>query len=204
MSYLVTHWQYFLIAITCYIWGSVPYGYLLTKLATGKNILNVGSGNIGSTNVRRVAGRKVSVITQLLDMIKGLAPVGIYLYLLSCRYTTTDYNLVYLIALASILGHNFSIFLRFKGGKGVNTTLGATLLIAPYSVLIAVFSFFVIKALLKYVSAGSLTLAIMLPFSELILYGYSYTFYYLLICSILIILMHTSNIKRLINGNESL
>jgi len=182
-----------------YLLGSIPVGYLLTKYYTKKNILELGSGNIGSTNVRRVAGKKLSLTTQLLDMLKGLLPVSLFLI---CRPIVSCQYYVFMLALAAIIGHDFSIFLRFKGGKGVNTTLGASILLAPFSVCIAVCLFFIIKWRFKYVSLGSIVIALTLPIIEIILHGLTPTFYYLLICSFLIIILHHKNIIRLIKGTE--
>jgi glycerol-3-phosphate acyltransferase PlsY len=107
-----------------------------------------------------------------------------------------------LVAIAVILGHNFSIFLKFKGGKGVNTTLGASLLIAPIPVLSAVIIYYIIKWLFKYVSMGSLAIAIVLPLGAFIQFGIGITFYYFLLCSLMIFLRHIPNIKRLLVGKE--
>jgi len=182
-----------------YLLGSIPVGYLLTKFYTGQNILKIGSGNIGSTNVRRVSGKKLSVITQICDMLKGFLPV--VLFLVFKPKVSIEYYIL-MLALAPIIGHDFSIFLKFKGGKGVNTTLGASILLAPYSVFIAVGLFFIIKWLFKYVSLGSIVIALTIPLIEIILYGLTPIFYYLLICSFLIIFLHRKNIMRLINGTE--
>jgi len=184
-----------------YLLGSIPAGYLLVKYATGKNILEQGSGNIGSTNVGRVAGKKWSLATQLLDMLKGLLPVALYL-LLSGHFKIQSDVLVYLFALAAIWGHNFSIFLRFKGGKGVNTTLGAAVLLAPVAVFSSVAVFFVVKYFFKYVSVGSMVLGLTLPLVEWIQNGTSNTFFFLLLCFLLILLRHQSNIRRLHSKEE--
>jgi glycerol-3-phosphate acyltransferase PlsY len=192
-----------ILVILTYIWGSIPYGYILTKLYTGKNILKLGSGNVGSTNVGRIAGKKLSFMTQILDMLKGLLPVALYMFF---QATASDISqhFVYCLALTAIIGHNFSIFLHFKGGKGVNTTLGASLLIAPFSVIISVIVYFIVKWRFKYVSLGSIVLGISLPLIELILHRFTPTFYYLSICTILIIVMHRKNIHRLLQNKEML
>jgi acyl phosphate:glycerol-3-phosphate acyltransferase len=184
-----------------YLFGSIPFGYLLTKYYAGKNILKLGSGNVGSTNVGRIAGRKMAAITQLLDMFKGFLPVAVYLYFIEDKKIGSEFY-VYCVALAAIIGHDFSIFLKFKGGKGVNTTLGASVFIAPYSVLISVANYLIAKWRLKYVSLGSIILGITLPLTELVIFGFTSTFYYLVVCMILIILMHRTNIIRLINQQE--
>lgn len=184
-----------------YLLGAIPFGYILTRYYTGKNILKIGSGNVGSTNVGRVAGKKIAIITQLLDMLKGLLPVAVYLYFFDDNKIDTEF-FVYCIALAAIIGHDFSIFLKFKGGKGVNTTLGASVLLAPFSVFISVAIYFIVKWRLKYVSLGSIILAISLTITELLIHGLSSTFYYLFVCMTLIILLHRTNIKRLLNKEE--
>jgi len=184
-----------------YILGSIPFGYLLTYYYTRKNILKLGSGNVGSTNVGRVAGKKVAIITQLLDMTKGLLPVAVYLLFTDEKIVKSD-SFVYWLALAAIIGHDFSIFLKFKGGKGVNTTLGASVLIAPVSISISVVLYFIVKWKSKYVSLGSILLGISLPLTGFIFHGLSSTFYYLLLCMILIIFLHRTNIVRLINQQE--
>lgn len=184
-----------------YLLGAIPFGYILTRVFTGENIMKTGSGNIGSTNVKRLAGKKIAAIVQLLDMFKGFVPVAVYLYFQSNEIKMPEFYL-YLVALATIMGHDFSIFLKFKGGKGVNTTLGASVLIAPYSVFISVAMYFIVKWRFKYVSLGSIILGIALPLVELIIHGLSLTFYYLVACTILIIFLHRTNFYRLINKQE--
>ena len=192
--------QYTFILLS-YLLGAIPFGYILTRYYTGENIMEMGSGNVGSTNVGRVAGKLIAIITQLLDMLKGLLPVAVYLYFMDDRRLGSEFY-VYAVALATIIGHDFSIFLKFKGGKGVNTTLGSSLLIAPFSVFISVAIYFIVKWRLKYVSLGSIILGISLPLSELLIHGLSSTFYHLLVCTILIILQHRTNIKRLLRSEE--
>jgi glycerol-3-phosphate acyltransferase PlsY len=191
------------IILISYLIGAIPFGYLLTKYFLNVNILEVGSGNIGSTNVKRIAGRKISIYSQLLDMAKGLIVVAIAI-ILQHYYPQFPYleYVVYLVAIAVILGHNFSIFSKFKGGKGVNTTLGASLLIAPIPVLSAVVFYYLVKWMFKYVSLGSLAIAIVLPLGAFFQFGTGITSYYFLICSTMIILRHTPNIKRLLEGKE--
>lgn len=191
------------ILLLSYLLGAIPFGYILTHYSTGKNIMKEGSGNVGSTNVRRVAGKKIAIITQLLDMFKGLLPVAVYFYFIDDKMMVSEYY-VYCIALAAIIGHDFSVFLKFKGGKGVNTTLGASLLIAPISVFISVAIYFIVKWQFKYVSLGSIILGLTLPLTEFIIHGLSSTFYYLLVCTILIILLHRTNINRLFHMREFL
>ncbi len=197
---MTTTTQYTFILLS-YLLGAIPFGFILTRYHTGRNILEIGSGNVGSTNVGRVAGKKIAIITQLLDMLKGLLPVAVYLYFFEDKTIRTEY-FVYCIALASIIGHDFSVFLKLKGGKGVNTTLGASVLLAPYSVFISVAIYFIVKWRLKYVSLGSIILGIALPISELLIHGLGATFNYLAICMALIILLHRANINRLLRNEE--
>jgi len=189
--------------LVAYLIGSVPFGYIFTKQIAGINIREHGSGNIGSTNVRRVAGPKVALVTQLCDMLKGLLPVAAVMYLQFRNIYIFDAYFIFAVGLASILGHNFSLFLKFKGGKGVNTTLGASLLLAPISVFASVLVYYLVKWRSRYVSLGSLFLALTLTLTELVIHPVSFLFYYLLSCTLLIVLMHISNIKRLLEGTES-
>ncbi|RXQ95794.1 glycerol-3-phosphate 1-O-acyltransferase [Ancylomarina salipaludis] len=189
-----------LFVLFSYLLGAIPMGYLLTKRFAGKNILELGSGNIGSTNVRRIAGKRLSIVTQVLDMLKGLLPIA--LFMCFDDKASASSNFIYFLAIAAIMGHNFSLFLKFKGGKGVNISLGASLLLAPYSVLISVMVYFLVKWQFKYVSLGSILLGISLPITELIIHGLTSTFYYLCICCFLIIMMHIKNIGRLLKNKE--
>lgn len=185
-----------------YLSGSIPFGYLLTKRSTGLNILEQGSGNIGSTNVARIAGKKVAIAVQILDMLKGLIPVGLVFLLQKLKVTDFPDYFIFFQAFATIIGHDFSIFLHLRGGKGVNTTLGATVLMAPLSVFCAVAVYYFIKWRFKYVSAGSLALAITLTFATVILYPDNYLWAYLFACSCLIIIRHIPNLRRLRAGKE--
>ena len=190
--------------LIAYLLGSIPFGYILVKSKTGKNIMEVGSGNTGSTNVRRVAGKKISALTQILDMAKGLFPVAVILILDKYQYVNAPQYFVFYAAIASILGHNYSIFLKFKGGKGVNTTLGASVLLASVAVFVSVAIYFLVKLKVKYVSASSLALSVSLPLIQILYGGISPTFYYLVLCMLLIIFQHRSNIGRLVRREEKL
>jgi len=197
-----TEFEIFLIFIS-YLIGSIPFGYIYTKRFVGINIRDHGSGNTGSTNVRRFAGPKVALLTQLCDMLKGLIPVASVIFIEYKRIYIFDDIFIYAVGLATILGHNFSLFLKLKGGKGVNTTLGASLLLSPYSVFASVLVYFLVKWYSGYVSLGSICLAITLILTCLIINNTLYQFYYFLICSTFIIIMHIPNLKRLMNGTEN-
>lgn len=192
-----------LLVLCSYLIGSIPFGYLLTKHYLKANILDMGSGNIGSTNIGRVVGKKAAIFCQLLDMGKGLLMVLVVLILQSNTPAFANQeHLIYAVAIAAILGHNFSAFLKLKGGKGVNTTLGASLLIAPIPVLAAVGIYFLVKRGFKYTSLGSLAIAIALPLGALLQLGLGATFYYFVFCGLMIVIRHSSNINRLLRGTE--
>jgi glycerol-3-phosphate acyltransferase PlsY len=192
-----------LLVILSYLIGSIPFGYLLTYKYTGKNIREYGSGNIGSTNVKRIAGKKIAIQTQLLDMLKGLLPVAITMLLNKYQLLTTEPYFIYIVALASILGHDFSIFLKFRGGKGVNTTLGASILLSPIAVLSGVTSYYIVKWTTKYVSVGSLVLGLVIVLVDFVLVGYGYQFWYFAATYLLIILLHRENLIRVFKGTEN-
>jgi len=195
---------HYLLLVLAYFSGAVPYGYLLTRKSTGLNILKEGSGNIGSTNVGRIAGKTVALQVQLLDMMKGLVPVALVLFLDTMAWMDFPDYFVYLVAFLTIIGHNFSVFLRFRGGKGVNTTLGATVLLAPIPVFLSVAVYFLVKWRFKFVSAGSMALAISLPVIAFLINASPNIQLYLLICSFMILIRHTGNLKRLMAGKEQI
>ena len=185
-----------------YLLGAIPFGYIFTRKYLGKNIMELGSGNIGSTNVERIGGKKLGLLTQVCDISKGLIPVSI-VYILNIKgvYNFNEYY-IYLVALTPILGHDFSVFLKLKGGKGVNTTLGASVLLAPVAVAISVLIYYLVKWKFKTVSIGSMVLALTLLIFELVSHKVGLLFYYLLICTLLIVFKHIPNIKRLLNKTE--
>jgi glycerol-3-phosphate acyltransferase PlsY len=193
---------YFILLVLAYLSGSIPFGYLLTKKTTGLNILEQGSGNIGSTNVGRVAGKRVALVVQLLDMLKGLIPVSLIYLSNKTEFFIFPEYFIYLLAFSTIIGHDFSVFLRFRGGKGVNTTLGATLLLAPAAVFCSVAAYYAVKWLSGYVSAGSMALAIVLPLTGAILHVENPLICYLFFSGCLILIRHIPNIKRLFSGKE--
>ena len=189
----------FITIILSFLCGSIPTGYILTKKYCGIDIRNEGSGNIGSTNVKRIVGRKMSILTQIGDIVKGLIPTTVALIL--CNYITLpiDKNLyLSIIALASILGHDYTPFLSFNGGKGVNTTLGAFFPIAPVAVLSGVLVYFILHKLTKIVSIRSISLSLCIPIVSIIMRLEIETIIASTIASFLIIIRHKDNIKRLI------
>lgn len=193
----------FLIIILAYLIGSIPTGYLLVKWKFKKDVRNYGSGNIGSTNVGRVAGKKYQVITTILDILKGFIPVVIADMLYKKGFVNFDRELfLIIIAFATIVGHNFTIFLKFKGGKGVSTTIGSFVYLVPIPMLIVAILFFTLKLMTNVVSIRVLVCALVLFLSTLLL---RYDKYYVIatfLAFILICIRHKSNIKRIIKGEE--
>jgi glycerol-3-phosphate acyltransferase PlsY len=183
--------------------GAIPTGYLLLKFVQHQDIRDAGSGNIGSTNVKRVAGTKLSLVTQIIDILKGLIPVALGLMLI--RYFDLSSGKALLssaIALAAILGHDFSPFLGFRGGKGVNTTIGAFLLLAPVAVIVAIGVFYALRLVTSIVSPRSLalglTMAIMAGICRLApeIIGAAW------IAALLMFFRHRENIDRLMKHKE--
>lgn len=187
-----------------YIIGSLPTSYLMGKITQNIDIRNYGSGNVGATNALRVLGAKIGTITLIIDMAKGFFPIFLTSKLLP------DISLIYLIliGLATILGHIFTVFLKFKGGKGVATSAGVFLALTPLSLLIALILFVIIVALTRYVSLGSIIAAIALFITEFITnlnnsFSQLELLIFVFIVVLFIIIKHISNIRRLLAGNEN-
>lgn len=185
----------FLVAFLC---GSIPTGYLLIKRIYGIDIRTKGSGNIGSTNVKRIAGTKISLITQVIDILKGLLPV-LFSILIWNKFNLSINKELYIsmVALASILGHDFTPFLSFNGGKGVNTTLGAFVLIAPIPVMTGVVFHIVLKKITNVVAIRSIILGIIIPLTCIITKLSSPIIITTTISGLLLIYRHKGNIKQL-------
>jgi len=191
------------ILFLAFLLGSIPTGYLIVKATKGIDIRTVGSGNIGSTNVKRIAGSKAAMITQVIDVSKGAVPVVVCAIVQSTYELSFNRNiLVSATGLMAIIGHDFSPFLHFKGGKGVNTTVGAFLLMATIPTAIAIGSYFILRLSTGIVSVASIVLGIALPITV----GCFKLPLPILIASViagmLILIQHKDNIGRLIRGEE--
>lgn len=183
--------------------GSIPFGYIISRKLAGIDIQSIGSGNTGSTNVGRFVGRRAALITQCLDIAKGLVPtLAALLIAIYHPSVPVNQNFPLVVAVAAVCGHDFTPWLGFRGGKGINTTLGATFLLAPASTLASVLIYFVVVRICRYVALGSLGIGITLPIFCWIEWGYGATVNYALIVGALIFLRHASNIRRLIAGTE--
>jgi len=179
-----------------YLIGSIPTGLLLGK-AYGIDVRKEGSGNIGATNLYRTIGRKVGIITLIGDCLKGLLPVVIV------KISSLPPELAAWVGLAAFCGHVFSVFLKFRGGKGVATALGVFLALAPLAVALAMALFAGMMFLWRYVSLASISAAAIMSPAVFFL-GESRTICVVtLIISLIVIVRHHENIGRLLSGNES-
>ena len=182
-----------IILIYSYFLGSIPFGLILTKTFTGKDIRNTGSGNIGATNVLRSSGKVLAVVTLLLDTLKGYLAVAITINFFP------EFTL--LSSLIVFIGHIFPVWIKFKGGKGVATYLGILLALNYYFFFIFILLWSIIILIFKYASLASLTSALLIFLLNVYLngIGQSYSF---LIFLLLIIYSHKDNIVRLRTGSE--
>ncbi len=189
-----------------FLCGSIPFGYICVKIACGIDIRKEGSGNIGSTNVKRVAGKKISILVLVLDMAKGILPVLIAVciseFATSINLPVSGDLYCSLTAVAAILGHDFTPFLKFNGGKGVNTTLGAFVLIAPIPVFSAGAVYLLLKIFTPVVSIKSLVLGLAIPAVCILTNRPLPVTLAAVFASALLIYRHKSNISRLIKGQE--
>ncbi|HRU39518.1 MAG TPA: glycerol-3-phosphate 1-O-acyltransferase PlsY [Candidatus Goldiibacteriota bacterium] len=182
--------------------GSIPTGFIAVKAMTGKDIRKTGSGNIGATNVKRVLGMKWFLIVLFLDALKGFLPVFFCAMFLAEKYPFMPV----LTGMAAILGHTFTVFLGFKGGKGVATSLGVFLAIAPLSLLTALAVFVTLLLMFGYISLGSIVSAALLPVFVFIYSEGSQPQLTLALAvsgAAFIIYKHKDNIKRLMEGTEN-
>ncbi|QKG85954.1 glycerol-3-phosphate 1-O-acyltransferase PlsY [Kroppenstedtia pulmonis] len=186
-----------LAVLISYLLGSISTSYWITKLLKGTDIRSQGSGNAGATNMLRVVGKGPAAIVFILDMLKGMAAVGI------ASLMDVDPAVIMLSGLAAVVGHNWPIFLGFRGGKGIATTIGVMILLTFLAAVIAGVVAILIILLTRYVSLGSLFFAAILPLLIAVL-DYPTSFIYIsLLVTLLAFLRHASNIKRLINGTEN-
>ena len=184
--------------ILAYLCGAIPFGYIIAKLFKHIDIRKQGSGNTGATNVYRTISKPLGILTLILDALKGFIPV--YLVTLT---NPSSYWIVIAVALVTILGHIFTVFLNFKGGKGVATACGAFLAMNSLAVLICFLVFVIILLIFRYVSLASIFAAITLPISLYLLNSSSELLFFSFVISVLVIVRHISNIKRLLNGTEN-
>ena len=185
--------DYLIIIVSSYLLGSIPFGLILTKLFLKKDIRNIGSGNIGATNVLRSGNKLIGYSTLLLDILKAILPV-IYV-----KFYYPDF--IYISALSVFLGHVFPIWLKFKGGKGVATYVGILFSINLIYGLVFGITWIIIFLVSKYSSLSSLLGSISIPVYLFFVNGDQIIFF--IIMFVLIFYTHRENIKRLKNKEES-
>ena len=177
-----------------YLMGSIPFGLILTKVFLKKDIRNVGSGNIGATNVLRTGNKLIGYFTLILDVLKAVIPV---------LYVNFNFpELVYISSLSAFIGHVFPIWLKFKGGKGVATYVGILFSINYFFGIIFIVSWLIIFFISKYSSLGSIISSLLIPIFIFLNSSYENQ-YFFIIMFVLILYTHRENVKRLINKEES-
>jgi glycerol-3-phosphate acyltransferase PlsY len=199
-----------LAVIVAYLFGSIPFGYLIVRATKGSDIRHSGSGGTGATNVSRSAGKLAGVITLGLDVLKGAAAVVIARSIFEDQPVAAADWWISLAAIAVIAGHIFPIWLRFRGGKGVATAVGVFLVLAPAAVGCAGIVFIMIVGITRYVSLGSIVAAAILPLFVWLLNEFvqpvpniQALMTAVIAGALLIIFAHRGNIGRLLSGNES-
>ncbi len=195
------------IGVISYLLGSIPVGYLLVRFFRKQDIRTVGSGNIGATNVLRSGGKGLGAATFALDVVKGAAAVLLGAYLAApVMPGVPKRDVEALAALCAVVGHMFPIWLRFRGGKGVATGFGVFLVAAPLAALAAITVFGLVIAITRYVSLGSILGAASFPvFAWYTVSGPRPAFFIAaqIVVSLLIIVKHHPNIRRLLSGTEN-
>lgn len=196
--------QIILLLLFAYLLGGIPTAVILGKTFKGIDVREYGSKNSGATNAGRVLGKKWFYIVMLCDAIKGAIPVILALWI------TNNITISLIIGVVAILGHTFSIFLQFKGGKGVATSLGVIVVLVPMISIVVLLLFIFIYKLSGFVSLGSIVCAVSFPilvWAAIVLHHYSSSYYSVVyvgtLLALYIIIKHRSNIERLLKGNEN-
>ena len=201
---------YIATAVIAYLLGSIPFGYILVRVFHGQDVRDTGSGNIGATNVAR-SSPALGASTLFLDAAKGLLAVTAASLIAASGVHTagprpSPYTLVAVAAIVAVVGHMFPIWLKFRGGKGVATSVGVFLALAPKTLLVALALFIALVAVFRYVSLGSIVVAAAFPLIAYTLHDYHSSPEILAAMSaiaVLIIIKHRDNIRRLLAGTES-
>ena len=189
-----------IIIITAYLLGNISTSYIVAKRLAGVDIRTQGSGNAGSTNVLRTLGKKAGALTFIGDVLKGLIAVLIARFI-AYGVNLDDTTCAYIAVVAVVLGHNYPVFLGFKGGKGVATSLGSMLGMNPLVALLCLGFFIIIVAITKYVSLGSMLGIGLSPVIMMINHNTKGVLVTLFL-TISVAITHKENIKRLLNGTE--
>ena len=194
----------FLFLLVAFLVGSTPVGYLVGR-CWGLDIRKLGSGNVGATNVKRTCGQKAGYLTLVLDILKGFVAVTLLANLYGTVQGLEDgANISAFFGLAAILGHCYSPFLNFRGGKGVATSIGVFIVLCPAATVVAVFVYLAVRKYSGFVSLGSLSAALALPLANYFLFPSAdpSVFWVSALIALLIVVRHKDNIRRLINKEE--
>ncbi len=198
---------YIIVAVIAYLLGSISFSVIISKKIAGFDVREKGSGNAGSTNVLRTVGKKAAVLTLICDVLKGVVAVLIATLVGKIWKELDGALLVQLAGIFVIIGHTFPIFFKFKGGKGVATSLGVLLITNWQIGLICLVFALVLMALTQMVSVGSIGAAILYPVLTIfITQNYIVTGNYIIssiIIAVLVVFNHRSNVKRLLSGTEN-
>jgi glycerol-3-phosphate acyltransferase PlsY len=191
-----------LVVFGAYLLGSIPFGLIFAHIVAAKDLREHGSGNIGATNVSRVAGPAAGMLTLLFDAAKGAAAVWV-----AARVADQAATVMMFAGLGALLGHCFPAWLKFKGGKGVATALGVYIVMCPLAALIAVILFLLVVLFWRYVSLGSLSATAAMPLLVYFLWapGHAPPLVISLgtvFAAVLIFFKHDANLQRLIDGTE--
>ncbi|MGA0045714.1 MAG: glycerol-3-phosphate 1-O-acyltransferase PlsY [Candidatus Kapaibacteriota bacterium] len=207
-----------IIIVQSYIIGSIPSALIVSKSFFGFDIRTKGSGNMGSTNVFRVLGWKWGLVVQITDILKGFTAVGLVAYFFDSTMPFVnatpfeDATVVKMIAgLCAVVGHIWSVFAGFKGGKGINTSVGLLIAMAPVEVAVAAGVFLLLVFASGYVSLGSIVAAMVVPGTMAFRYnilgveieGYDVLVHSFIVLALLVIYAHRSNVRRLLAGTEN-
>ena len=184
----------FFILFISYLIGSIPFGFLLTKIFLKKDIREIGSGNIGATNALRTGNKLIGYSTLILDISKAV------ILLLVIKFNFSEY--LFISSIAVFLGHVFPIWLKYKGGKGVATYVGILFCVNIYLAVIFIIVWFVVFVISKYSSLASMVASLLVPLSSYFLLN-DINYYFYIILFLLILITHRENIKRLKNNTES-
>ena len=186
--------ELFIISLVSYLIGSIPFGFLLTKIFLNKDIRNIGSGNVGATNALRTGNKKIGFSTLILDILKAAITI------IFVKFNYSEF--IFISSLCVFLGHVFPIWLKFKGGKGVATYVGILFSINLTYGLIFITIWLIVFFIFKYSSLSSIIASLSIPL-YLFIFLNSLNSFFFLIMLILIFFTHRENIKRLINKEES-
>ncbi len=188
--------QEILLILLCYLIGSIPFSYIVSRYMGGMDIRSKGSGNVGATNVLRNLGLKIALVAFALDLLKGFTAAWI-------GFAFGGPVVIFLCPVAAMIGHCYPVFLKFKGGKAVATIAGIVLYTNPIIFIILVLAFAAVVLISRYVSLGSLVVACSLPFLGILLDPDITIILLYFFAASLVIYKHKENIERLRKGTES-